>query len=71
MRKHLLLLRFLITQLLPTFLSAQSASVNLGLKEVMRRYKAIGLSVVVVKNNQIEYHKNYGYKNLETDTPLL
>ncbi|WP_293885653.1 MULTISPECIES: serine hydrolase domain-containing protein [unclassified Sphingobacterium] len=71
MRKHLLLLLFLITQLLPTFLSAQSASVDLDLTEVMRRYKAIGLSVVVVKNNQIEYHKNYGYKNLETETPLL
>ncbi|MDQ1149357.1 hypothetical protein [Sphingobacterium zeae] len=56
MRKHLLLLRFLITQLLPTFLSAQSASVNLGLKEVMRRYKAIGLSVVVYS-----YHKSLQY----------
>ncbi|WP_367210128.1 hypothetical protein [Sphingobacterium sp. R2] len=57
MRSHLLLLLFLITQLLPTFLSAQFTSVEIDLTEVMHRYKAIGLRVVVVKNIKIEYHK--------------
>lgn len=34
----------------------------------MKQYKAIGLNVVVVKNNKVDFHKNYGYKNLEDKT---
>ncbi|HAU51642.1 MAG TPA: serine hydrolase, partial [Sphingobacterium sp.] len=70
MRKYKLLLAVFIYLFVPTVLLGQHTQVDHDLTEIMRRYNAVGLSVVVVKNNKIEYHKNYGYKNLETKTPL-
>ncbi|MBB1644927.1 serine hydrolase [Sphingobacterium sp. UME9] len=70
MRTHKLLLSVFIFLFFPTFLLGQHTQIDHDLTEIMRRYNAVGLSVVVVKNNKIEYHKNYGYKNLETKTAL-
>ena len=70
MRKHSLLLFSVIFLLFPSTLFGQHTEIDHDLTEIMHRYDAIGLSVVVVKNNEIEFHKNYGYKNLEAKTAL-
>ena len=70
MRKHPLLLFSVIFLLFPSTLFGQHTEIDRDLTEIMHRYDAIGLSVVVVKNNKIEFHKNYGYKNLEAKTAL-
>lgn len=70
MRNHPILLFSLIFLLLPGTVFGQHTEIDRDLTEIMHRYDAIGLSVVVVKNNEIEFHKNYGYKNLETKTTL-
>jgi CubicO group peptidase (beta-lactamase class C family) len=70
MKTHKLLLYAFIFLFFPSFLLGQQTQVDHDLTAIMRRYNAVGLSVVVVKNNKIEYHKNYGYKNLETKTAL-
>lgn len=38
--------------------------------ELIEKYKAIGLAVIVVKNNSIVYNKSFGYKNIEQKEPL-
>lgn len=48
----------------------QTAEIDQKLQTIMQRYQAIGLSVVLVKNNQIDFHKNYGYKSIKDKTPL-
>jgi len=70
MRKHPLLLFSLIFLFFPSNLFGQHTPIDHDLTEIMQRYNAIGLSVVVVKNNEIAFHKNYGYKNLEEKTAL-
>ncbi|MCW8309806.1 beta-lactamase family protein [Sphingobacterium sp. InxBP1] len=51
--------------LFPTLLMAQSSTViDQKLAAIMQQYQAVGLSVVLVKNNKISFHKNYGYKQL-------
>ncbi|MDR0262698.1 MAG: beta-lactamase family protein [Sphingobacterium sp.] len=70
MRNHPLLLFSVIFLLFPSTLFGQHTEIDRDLTEIMHRYDAIGLSVVVVKNNEIEFHKNYGYKNLEAKTAL-
>ncbi|WP_343558009.1 serine hydrolase [Sphingobacterium sp.] len=70
MRKHPLLLFSLIFLFFPSNLFGQHTPIDHDLTEIMQRYDAIGLSVVVVKNNEIAFHKNYGYKNLEAKTAL-
>ncbi len=60
-----------LTLLLPVLLFGQRASeIDQKLQAIMQRYQAIGLSVVLVKNNQIDFHKNYGYKNIKDNTLL-
>ncbi|WP_343566059.1 serine hydrolase [Sphingobacterium sp.] len=61
----------LLTLLLPVLLFGQQASeIDQRLLAIMQRYQAVGLSVVLVKNNQIDFHKNYGYKNIKDKTTL-
>src|SRR5690606_8716170 len=45
-------------------------SVDKGLQALVDDYKAVGLAVVVIKDNQPIYQKALGYKNLESQTPL-
>lgn len=41
-----------------------------GIKTIMEQSKVMGLSVAVVKNNQIIYTHSFGYKNFETKEAL-
>lgn len=49
---------------------AQSSEAEAGIKAIMEQSKVMGLSVAVVKNNQIIYTHSFGYKNFETKEPL-
>lgn len=61
----------LLTLLLPVLLFGQQTSeIDQRLLAIMQRYQAVGLSVVLVKNNQIDFHKNYGYKNIKDKTTI-
>ena len=51
-------------------LSAQSASTEAGIEDIMKEYNAVGLSVAVVKKGKIIYTHSFGYKDLESKTPL-
>jgi len=70
MKKTIITL-FHLALLLPALLFGQETSeIDQRLQTIMQRYQAIGLSVVLVKNNQIYFHKNYGYKNIKDKTSL-
>ena len=52
-------------------LYAQSDSrLERELKSIMNEYEAIGLSIVVVKDNQVHYTKALGYSDMEEKTPM-
>lgn len=41
-----------------------------AIQKVMDEFQAVGISVAVVKEGRIVYNKSFGYKELETKTPL-
>ena len=41
-----------------------------AIQDVMNEFKAVGVSATVVKDGKIVYNESFGYKNLETQTPL-
>lgn len=41
-----------------------------AINEVMNEFQAVGISAAVVKDGKIVYNESFGYKNLETKTPL-
>lgn len=41
-----------------------------ALKAIMEEFQTVGLAVAVVKDGEFIYNKSFGYKNLETRTPL-
>ena len=43
---------------------------NQAIQAVMNEFNAVGISAAVVKDGQIVYNESFGYKNLETQTPL-
>eukprot|EP01136_Pigoraptor_vietnamica_P015720 Opistho-1_new@4476 len=49
---------------------AQPAKAEAAIRTIMEETKVMGLSVAVVKNNQIIYTHSFGLKNAETNTPL-
>ncbi len=49
---------------------AQSEKAEAAIKTIMEETKVMGLSVAVVKNNQIIYTHSFGLKDAETNTPL-
>ncbi|MEY2903227.1 MAG: hypothetical protein RLY89_2333 [Bacteroidota bacterium] len=51
-------------------IAAQADQAEAGIKTIMEQSKVMGLSVAVVKNNQIIYTHSFGYKNAETKEPL-
>jgi CubicO group peptidase (beta-lactamase class C family) len=65
---HRILFIFLLLVINASY--AQSDKAEACIQELMQQSKAVGLSVVVVKDNQIIYTHSFGYKNLETNTPL-
>ena len=41
-----------------------------AINNVMNEFKAVGISAAVVKDGKIVYNESFGYKNLDTKTPL-
>lgn len=56
------------------FLSANfsyaQTPVEEALNKIMKDFDVVGMSVVVIKDNQQIYNNNLGYKNIEEQTPL-
>ena len=65
-------LLFSLSLLLSHFnlLSAQNSKVDSSILAIMKEMPVMGLSVAVVKNNQIVFTNAYGYKNELTREPL-
>ncbi|WP_262915187.1 serine hydrolase domain-containing protein [Niabella ginsengisoli] len=61
---------FISILLCAVYIDSSAQSLDANLDAVMRKYKAVGLAAVVVKNNDIVYNKSFGYKNLESKTLL-
>lgn len=61
---------FLLGQTAFSVAQSSLTSMEKEILEVMEEYKAIGLSVAVVKDGEIAYTKSFGKKNIETDEPL-
>ena len=40
------------------------------IKQVLKEYQTVGVAVAVVKDGKIVFNKSYGYKDLESKTPL-
>jgi len=53
-----------------TWVKAQEGVIEAGIKDIMNQTHAVGVSVAVVKNNEIIYSQSFGLKNIETNTPL-
>ena len=51
-------------------LLAQKEKIESGIEAIMKEHNAVGLSVAVVKKGKIVYTHSFGYKNMETQTPL-
>ena len=43
---------------------------NQAINDVMNEFQAVGISAAVVKDGKIVYNQSFGYKKLETQTPL-
>jgi CubicO group peptidase (beta-lactamase class C family) len=56
--------------ILPFMLKGQYSSADSSLNAIMNSHKVIGMSVAVVKKNQIVYAQSFGLKNQETQTSL-
>lgn len=50
--------------------TAQPASTAAEIAAIMAKYDAVGVSVAVVKANEIIYNQSFGFKNLATHEPL-
>ena len=53
-----------------SFTSKQEKKTNKAIQAVMQEFDVVGLSAVVVQNNQIVYNQSFGYKDLEAKTKL-
>jgi CubicO group peptidase (beta-lactamase class C family) len=52
------------------FCNAQSEKAEADIQNIMKELDVVGLTVAVVKNNEIIYSKAFGYKDLQSKTPL-
>ena len=55
---------------LPAFVFGQVQQAEQAITDLMAKYKAIGLSVAVVKDGGIVYTHSFGLKDVESKTPL-
>lgn len=70
-KSTLILFFFLITKL--TFGQENENRLNgidQEIETLLNSYKAVGLSISVVKNNEIVYSKGFGYRDLEKNLPV-
>lgn len=71
MRQSILFLIGLLLYLqTPIFLQAQDAFADSALAKIMQQYPVMGLSVAVVKNNQVVYAQSVGWKDSLAQTRL-
>lgn len=71
MRQSILFLVGLLLYLqTPIFLQAQDAFADSALAKIMQQYPVMGLSVAVVKNNQVVYTQSVGWKDSLAQTRL-
>lgn len=71
MRQSILFLVGLLLYLqTPIFLQAQDAFADSALAKIMQQYPVMGLSVAVVKNNQVVYAQSVGWKDSLAQTRL-
>lgn len=71
MRQSILFLVGLLLYLqTPIFLQAQDAFADSALAKIMQQYPVMGLSVAVVKNNQVVYAQSVGWKDSLVQTRL-
>ncbi len=68
LQKYFLLIIVFATQI--TMGVAQDEKAAADLKEIMKQFNVVGLSVAVVKDNHIVYTKSLGLKNIENNTLL-
>lgn len=66
----LLLLLVISTPLFPLFAQDKTDKLVAGLQAIADEYKAVGVAVVVVKDNKPVYSQAIGYKNSETKEAL-
>src|ERR1044071_6633307 len=48
----------------------QTGKIDADIKDIMQKFNVVGLSVAVVKHNNIIYKNSFGLKKLETNTSL-
>ena len=71
MRKFKFFLAMVVSLLLVSACSpSREQLTDQAIRKVMDEFKAVGISAAVVKNGGIVYNKSFGYKDLETKTPL-
>lgn len=68
MKRHIIL--FAATLFFCVHAISQSQKAEACLQELMQQAKVAGMSVAVVKDNQIVYTHSFGMKDIETQTPL-
>ncbi|RLK02216.1 serine hydrolase [Tenacibaculum discolor] len=59
-------IQFCFSQQTPKELKDIESEIN----QLMKKYKAVGVSVAVVKNNKVIYSKGFGYRDLENKLPV-
>ena len=58
------------SMLLTSCAMTQEERINNAIEQVMDQYQCVGVSAAVVQDGQIVYNQSFGYKDLETQTPL-
>ncbi|HEY8398098.1 MAG TPA: serine hydrolase domain-containing protein, partial [Flavihumibacter sp.] len=67
---RLTLVLLIVWQLLPFGVYAQQDKAEAAIQEIIDKGRAVGLSVAVVKDNQLLYSNAFGLKDRETGAPL-
>ena len=67
---HLFMTIAACSMLLMTSCTSVEKKTNEAIQQVMDEYQCVGISAAVVKDGQIIYNQSFGYKDLETQTPL-
>lgn len=61
---------FALAMLLAACSPSKEQLTDVAIKEVLDEFQAVGISAAVVQDGKIVYNNSFGYKNLETKTPL-
>ncbi|NGM61313.1 beta-lactamase family protein [Sphingobacterium sp. SGG-5] len=67
---YFIALCFCILYSIPTVAQTDKDKLEQDLKFILNSYEAVGMSIVVVKDNQLIYQQSLGYSDLENEVPL-